>query len=128
MNADATWPDVAAAAARHGRPTGWRRLGFGALVFFWIAASAGVVVSHKARSVSLGYELARASAEERRLLDERRSLQLEEASLRSPLRVGVAAAQRMGLRPPAPREIRRIMGTPPRGLLAAPGRTGLGPQ
>ena len=115
MNPDATWPDVSASEAPRGRPQGWRRLAVLTVLFVWIAASAAVVVSHRARSVTLGYELARASAEKRRLLDERRSLQLEEASLRSPLRVGVAAATRMGLRPPAPSEIRRIVGTPPKG-------------
>lgn len=118
MNRDATWPDVGVSAPRGGRPTGWPRLVLWSLLFVWIAASATLLVSRRARTVTLGYDLARAAAEERRLLDERRSLQLEEASLRSPLRVGVAAAQRMGLRPPAPREIRRIVGTAAKGRRA----------
>ncbi len=118
MNAagsDATWPDVVPAEARRAKPRGWRLLVAGSLVVLWVAACGTLLVSRRARTVALGYDYAMASAEQRRLLDERRSLDLEEASLRSPLRVGVAAAERMGLRPPAPGEIRRIVATPAKG-------------
>ena len=116
MSPDSTWPDVSAQSARAARPRGWTRLLWWSLLVAWVAASAAQLVAHRSRTVTLGYDLARASAEQRRMLDERRSLQLEEASLRSPLRVGVAAAHRMGLRPPAPREIRRIVATGPKGV------------
>ena len=118
MNPDATWPDVSARPPRTGAPWGWKRLLSWSLIGLWVALCAAQLVFHRARTVSQGYEFARASAEERRMLDEQRSLQLEEASLRSPLRVGVVAAQRIGLRPPAPQEIRRIVATAPKGVKA----------
>ena len=115
MNGDSTWPEIPAGATGVGRPRGWRRLFTWTVLMVWIGACAAVLVSHRARTVTLGYDMARASAERRRLLDERRSLELEQASLRSPLRVGVAAAQRMGLRPPAPHEFRRMTARPVKG-------------
>ena len=104
-----TWPEIPDLPSGQ-RPRGWLRLVAGVIIVAWIGGAATWVVARRAETLTLGYELAQASADRRRLLDELRSLELEVASLRSPARVGVAAAERMGLRPPGPREIRPIGG------------------
>lgn len=107
MNIETTWPDLPD-PRRARRPAGWARLVVFAVVGAWVAAFAVWVVARRTDHLSVGYALSEASAERRSLLDERRSLELEVASLRSPGRVGVAAAGRMGLRPAAPGEMRRL--------------------
>ncbi len=96
-------PDPAGA-----RPTGLRRLAVTVAVTAWLVAFAVFLVWSRARTYQLGYEVAHAGAEQSRLVDEHHSLQLERTTLRSPTRVGAAAASRMGLRPPRPDEVVRL--------------------
>lgn len=59
------------------------------------------VFSH-VRVVSVGYDLARAQAENRRLLAERDHLKMETATLRAPRRLGEFARAGLKMAPPAP--------------------------
>ena len=108
MSPGNTWPDVTAVAASEGRPRGWKRLVLTLAAFAWLFAFAIFLVWSRARTIQLGYDIAHASAENSRLVDEHHSLQLERTTLRSPTRVGQVAATRMGLRPPRPDETVRI--------------------
>ena len=98
-------PEPAEAPAR---PTGFLRLLVTIVATAWIVTFAVFVVWARARTYQLGYEVAHASAEQSRLVDEHHSLQLERTTLRSPTRVGRAAASRMGLRPARPDELVRL--------------------
>ena len=113
MTEEPTWPDVpeVSSSDRTGHPTGWRRLVATALVVAWVAGFTAFVVWCRARTFTLGYQIARATAEGQHLLDEQSSLELERTSLRSPLRVGPATAGRMGLRPPRQDEVVRLLPT-----------------
>ncbi len=56
--------------------------------------------------VRLGYEVSEARAERRRLLEQKRLLEVEAASLRQPGRIEAIARGRLGMRPPEPRPAR----------------------
>lgn len=105
-----TWPEVPLPLARGQKPGrgGWKKLLAMTASVAWVVSWLVVVVHSRAQAVSVGYAVARATAEERRLKDEIRSLELEATSLRTPRRVGEAAASRMGLRPPYAKEVRRL--------------------
>lgn len=56
----------------------------------------------RSRSMHLGYELGRARAEQSRLREARRVLELEVASYQTPQRVEAVARTLLGMAPPAP--------------------------
>ncbi len=56
----------------------------------------------RSRSMHLGYELGRARAEQSRLREARRVLELEVASYQTPQRVEAVARSLLGMAPPAP--------------------------
>lgn len=59
----------------------------------------------RSRSMHLGYELGRARAEQSRLREARRVLELEVASYQTPQRVEAVARTLLGMAPPAPDRI-----------------------
>ncbi len=69
-----------------------------------VIAAALFYVWTRVTTVRLGYALARASSTQTRLLAQRDSLRLEVATLKSPDRLAVMAAER-GLTPPSPDRI-----------------------
>ncbi len=56
-------------------------------------------------TVRLGYQISRAGAEHRRLVEEKSSLRSEISSLRSPRRLEALAQEKFGLTPPRPEQI-----------------------
>lgn len=78
------------------------------VMLFVIAAVAGAFVYHlhvRFEGVWLGYETSKARAERARLLVERRELRLELATLKSPERVEVEAAEKLGMTMPEHEQI-----------------------
>ena len=70
-----------------------------------VLATVSAFVVHLAlrgRTVSLGYELGRARAEQARLRDVKRVLELEAASYKTPERVDIVARTLLGMEPPSP--------------------------
>lgn len=78
----------------------------GAFVVLWTVATVATVsafVLHLAlrgRTVSLGYDLGRARAEQARLREVKRVLQVEAASYKTPERVEIVARTLLGMEPP----------------------------
>ena len=73
-----------------------------------VLASVCAFVLHLAtrgRTVALGYELGRARAEQARLREVKRVLQVESASYKTPERVEIVARTLLGMEPPAPDRI-----------------------
>lgn len=73
-----------------------------------ILATAAAFILHLAmrgKTVSLGYELGRARAEQARLREVKRVLSLEAASYKTPERVEMVARNLLGMAPPAPDRI-----------------------
>jgi cell division protein FtsL len=73
-----------------------------------VTASVAAFVLHLAlrgRVMSLGYELGRARAEQARLREVRRVLELEVASYQTPQRVEVVGRTLLGMTPPSPERI-----------------------
>lgn len=66
----------------------------------------------RGKTVSLGYELGRARAEQARLREVKRVLQVEAASYRTPERVEIVARTLLGMEPPTPDRIVPLAGTP----------------
>ena len=84
---------------------------------FAVLATVCAFVVHLAlrgRTVALGYELGRARAEQARLREVKRVLELESASYKTPERVEIVARTLLGMEPPAPERIVSI------GSVAAP--------
>jgi len=84
---------------------------------FAVLATVCAFVVHLAlrgRTVSLGYELGRARAEQARLREVKRVLELESASYKTPERVEIVARTLLGMEPPSPDRIVSI------GTTAAP--------
>jgi cell division protein FtsL len=78
-----------------------------------IVASVSAFTLHLAmrgRTVSLGYELGRARAEQARLREVKRVLQVESASYRTPERVEIVARTLLGMEPPTPDRIIPVAG------------------
>lgn len=70
-----------------------------------VLATVSAFVLHLAlrgRTVSLGYELGRARAEQARLREVKRVLELEAASYKSPERVDIVSRTLLGMEPPTP--------------------------
>ncbi|MGO8992525.1 MAG: hypothetical protein ACLQVI_04310 [Polyangiaceae bacterium] len=59
----------------------------------------------RGRTVSLGYELGRARAEQARLREVKRVLEVEAASYKTPERVEIVARTLLGMEPPPPERI-----------------------
>src|SRR5579863_6501646 len=73
-----------------------------------IVATVTAFVLHLAmrgKTVALGYELGRARAEEARLREVKRVLQVEAASYKTPERVEIVARTLLGMEPPPPERI-----------------------
>ena len=73
-----------------------------------VAATVSAFVVHLAlrgRTVQLGYELGRARAEQARLREVKRVLELEAASYKTPERVEIVARTLLGMEPPPPERI-----------------------
>ena len=88
---------------------------FIALWTFAVTASVCAFVLHLAmrgRTVALGYELGRAHAEQARLREVKRVLQVESASYKTPERVEIVARTLLGMEPPTPDRIVPLAGTP----------------
>ena len=66
----------------------------------------------RGKTVALGYELGRARAEQARLREVKRVLQVEAASYRTPERVEIVARTLLGMEPPSPDRIVPLAGTP----------------
>lgn len=84
---------------------------------FAVLATVCAFVVHLAlrgRTVSLGYELGRTRAEQARLREVKRVLELESASYKTPERVEIVARTLLGMEPPSPDRIVSI------GTAAAP--------
>jgi cell division protein FtsL len=83
-----------------------------------VTASVCAFVLHLAmrgRTVALGYELGRARAEQARLREVKRVLQVEAASYKTPERVEIVARTLLGMEPPAPDRIVPLAAVPDRG-------------
>src|SRR5215472_8413315 len=81
----------------------------------------------RGKTVALGYELGRARAEEARLREVNRVLEVEAASYKTPERVEIVARTLLGMEPPPPERIVPLAATPPstdEDDLAAAGREG----
>lgn len=82
---------------------------------FAIVATVSAFVLHLAlrgRTVSLGYELGRARAEQARLREVKRVLQVEAASYKTPERVEIVARTLLGMEPPPPDRIVPLAAVP----------------
>ena len=66
----------------------------------------------RGKTVSLGYELGRARAEQARLREVKRVLQVESASYKTPERVEIVARTLLGMEPPTPDRIIPLAGLP----------------
>jgi cell division protein FtsL len=83
----------------------------GTFVLLWTLATIATVcafVVHLAlrgRTMSLGYELGRARAEQARLREVKRVLEVEVASYKTPERVEIVATTLLGMSPPPPEHI-----------------------
>ncbi len=93
---------------------------------FAIVATVSAFVLHLAlrgRTVSLGYDLGRARAEQARLREVKRVLQVEAASYKTPERVEIVARTLLGMEPPAPDRIVPLAAVPePAGPVAKAGQ------
>jgi cell division protein FtsL len=82
-----------------------------------IVATVCAFVVHLAlrgKTVALGYELGRARAEQARLREVKRVLQVESASYKTPERVEIVARTLLGMEPPPPDRIIPLAGVPER--------------
>ena len=92
----------------------------GTFVLLWTLATIATVsafVVHLAlrgRTMSLGYELGRARAEQARLREVQRVLDVEVASYKTPERVDIVATTLLGMSPPGPEHIIVLEGEPPK--------------
>jgi cell division protein FtsL len=75
-----------------------------AAVFAAVAAFV-VHLAMRGKTVSIGYELGRARAEQARLREVKRVLQLEAASYKTPERVEMVGRTLLGMEPPPPERI-----------------------
>jgi cell division protein FtsL len=73
-----------------------------------VMATAGAFVVHLAlrgRTVDLGFKLGKARAEQARLREVKRVLELEAASYQTPQRVEIVARTLLGMTPPPPEKV-----------------------
>src|SRR5215469_3411962 len=82
-----------------------------AFIALWTVAVVATVTAFvlhlamRGKTVALGYELGRARAEEARLREVKRVLQVEAASYKTPERVEIVARTLLGMEPPPPERI-----------------------
>jgi cell division protein FtsL len=87
------------------------RQGSRTFVALWTLATVATVCAFlvhlalRGRTVSLGYELGRARAEQARLREVKRVLEVEAASSKTPERVEIVARTLLGMEPPPPERI-----------------------
>jgi cell division protein FtsL len=87
------------------------RQGSRSFVALWTLATVAAVcaflvhLAMRGRTVSLGYELGRARAEQARLREVKRVLEVEAASYKTPERVEIVARTLLGMEPPPPERI-----------------------
>jgi cell division protein FtsL len=80
-------------------------------VALWTLATVATVCAFlvhlalRGKTVSLGYELGRARAEQARLREVKRVLEVESASYKTPERVEIVARTLLGMEPPPPERI-----------------------
>jgi cell division protein FtsL len=80
-------------------------------VALWTLATVATVCAFlvhlalRGKTVSLGYELGRARAEQARLREVKRVLEVEAASYKTPERVEIVARTLLGMEPPPPERI-----------------------
>lgn len=84
----------------HGRGACWSAIGAAVAVVVLV----GAAMAPSLANTLAGYQLEQLRADERRLVDERRSLELQEAELVSPQQLEKMASQRQ-LQPPAPGQV-----------------------
>jgi cell division protein FtsL len=79
------------------------------LVVLGVSAAAAVgQIWTRQRTIDCGYRISRANREHVRLVEINRRLEIELALLKSPQRITRIATRRLGMRPPAPEQVRRI--------------------
>lgn len=96
---------------------------------FAIVAAVSAFVLHLAlrgKTVSLGYQLGRERAEQARLREVKRVLQVEAASYKTPERVEIVARTLLGMEPAPPDRIVPMAGIAPRERAGT--QAGAGPQ
>ncbi len=82
-----------------------------AFVMVWTLAIVATVLAFvlhlalRGRTVALGYELGRARAEQARLREVKRVLEVESASYKTPERVEIVARTLLGMEPPTPERV-----------------------
>jgi cell division protein FtsL len=84
---------------------------------FAVVASVSAFVLHlalRSRSVALGYEIGRARADQARMREVKRVLQLEAASYKTPERVEIVGRTLLGMEPPSPERIIVVAHAPER--------------
>jgi len=87
------------------------RRGSRSFVALWTLATVATVCAFlvhlalRGRTVSLGYELGRARADQARLREVKRVLEVEAASYKTPERVEIVARTLLGMEPPPPERI-----------------------
>ena len=100
----------------------------------WTAATIATVTAFllhlalRGQTVQLGYELGRARAEQSRLREVKRVLQLEAASYKTPERVEIVARTILGMEPPPPERIIPMGGVTSPRLRASRERVGAEPK
>jgi cell division protein FtsL len=88
-----------------------RRRGLVALAVACVAIAASAAICQvwtRLRAIEYGYKLSRATKLHAELLDVHRRLRLEAAMLTNPSRIARVASDELGLRPPAPEQVRRL--------------------
>jgi cell division protein FtsL len=85
-------------------------------ILLWTCATIATVCAFtvhltlRGRTVSLGYELGRARADQARLREVKRVLEVEAASYKTPERVEIVARTLLGMEPPTPDRIVSVGG------------------
>ena len=102
-------PAAKAPSVRAVLPKGWWAW---SLVLVILVTGAILHVHARLQEVHLGYDLSEAAQENRKLLVERRKLQVEVATLRSPRRLRKLASEKLGLMEPKPEQIIRPRSKP----------------
>ena len=73
--------------------------------------------------IDYGYKLSRVNSEQVRLLEVNRRLKIEYALLKNPTHINRIAQEKLGMKPPAPEQVRRLRGsTRPATRVAARGQ------
>ena len=75
------------------------------VVIIAVAAAFSLHLAMRGKTIALGYELGRARAEQARLREVKRVLQVEAASYKTPERVEIVARTLLGMEPPTPERI-----------------------